>query len=123
METDIDAELVSMLSLGMPKSVAAYRAGCHRNTVTSRLKDPEFRARLQAFKDMIEEAPKVLKTLYDVLGTLRASSSRLAAIDTVDVEHTAAECKRRLDEAVRWLEEWCWLLECDLETVPRELAA
>ncbi|MHB8742588.1 MAG: hypothetical protein ACYC9L_05620 [Sulfuricaulis sp.] len=110
---EIDAELVSALALGASPEHAALRVGCGRRTVYRRLENPAFMARLDAARDRLGDLPADMGPMYETLASLRAASKALSGFDSSGVELTARECRKRVDESVRWLEEWCWLREIE----------
>jgi len=113
-----DDALLLALACGATKENAALKAGVSERTVYRRLKDPDFRQRLQALRsDMVQRAANVLtasameavKTLLSLQEGTVTNSVRLGAARAIleqgarlrelaDVEERLTALERRLDE-------------------------
>jgi hypothetical protein len=113
-----DDALLLALACGATKENAALKAGVSERTVYRRLKDPDFRQRLQALRsDMVQRAANVLtaaameavKTLLSLQEGTVSNSVRLGAARAIleqgarlrelaDVEERLTALERRLDE-------------------------
>lgn len=106
-----DDAIIAALVNGASQRQAAARAGVSEGTVRFRLKDAQFVAHLDSERDKAAETPSGLPAIYAGLERLRRTHAQVSRLDSTDLELTAAETKRNLAEAIRWLEEWAWLLE------------
>jgi hypothetical protein len=87
-----DDVLLMALACGATWEVAAQKAGVSKPTVQRRMKDPEFRRRLQEFKaDMVKRASagltaasaEAIKTLVSLLAPSMPHGARLGAARTI----------------------------------------
>jgi hypothetical protein len=112
-----DEALLLALACGATKENAAHKAGVSERTVYRRLKDPEFRQRLQTLRtDMVQRAANVLtasameavKTLLSLQEGTVSNSVRLGAARTIleqmarlrelaDVEERLSALEQRLE--------------------------
>jgi hypothetical protein len=108
-----DDALLLALAGGKSQTAAAELAGVCRDTVQRRLRDPEFRARIEAARsDMIERAVgqmaeaavEAVATLRNLLTNDKTPAVQAAAAGKILAnlnlgERDCRECKRRADEA------------------------
>lgn len=89
--------------------------------VQKRLRDPEFAAMLEAFKETSDELVSEMDPLLDALGELRAVNASLAQRDSTLAPLTAEQACHTILKAIEWVEEWVWLEQTEGATV-REAA-
>jgi hypothetical protein len=109
-----DEALLLALACGATKENAARKVGIGERTVYRRLKDPEFRRRLQAVKtDMVQRAASVLtasameavKTLLSLQEGSVSNSVRLGAARTILEQGSRLRELAELEERMTALEQ------------------
>jgi AcrR family transcriptional regulator len=115
-EVNRDGEIVTFLALDFSPQEVARRIGISASWVYRRLKDKEFAAMVDAVRDEYGDTPADLKRLYAILADLRAGLHFIDGLDSTGAELTAIEARKHLSSAERWVEEWCWLKEQDLDS-------
>lgn len=104
-------DIVIALAAGASQREAAARVNVSQKAVWSRMQKSEFMAQVEAARDAFAESRPELLFLYGALARCRAALLTVERVNSGDLLITADEARKHLRNAVRWLEEWAWLLE------------
>lgn len=107
-EISRDEAIVAALAAGLSQREAAERGGTTSRTVRRRLQDPIFLEWLEEAKQNVHDSQRV----YAALARAREAWAFVEDIEPQDWHDiTTIEAKRLLQDVVKWLDEWAWLLE------------